>query len=135
MKLYNIKTRWTLGSELQTKVTACISATPQNSPSKVIHSYRFVSLRCALVENEMLTNLHRLQAMTCTWLVQVAVRPSPSAPLASYAPGQLVAVDLPVTTPPPDTLRQVQLEPPPPASDDVTVAAYVRTLRQGLYQL
>ncbi|XP_023937191.2 ubiquitin conjugation factor E4 A [Bicyclus anynana] len=66
---------------------------------------KFVSLRCALLENEMLTNLHRLQATTCTWLVQVAVRADPDAPLASYAPTTMVEMHMPITTPPPDTLR------------------------------
>ncbi|CAK1551101.1 unnamed protein product [Leptosia nina] len=65
---------------------------------------RFVSLRCALLENEMLTNLHRLQATTCTWLVQVAIRESCEG-LSCYAPGNLMPVTMPITTPPPDTLR------------------------------
>lgn len=67
--------------------------------------FRFISLRCALLENEMLTNLHRLQAMTCTWLVQVAVRSDPAGPQASYAPTTLTTVQMPISTPPPDTLR------------------------------
>ncbi|KAI8436814.1 hypothetical protein MSG28_010273 [Choristoneura fumiferana] len=66
----------------------------------------FVSLRCALLQSEMLANLNRLQAMTCTWLVQVAVRPDAGVQ-SSYAPGALVPVQMPVTTPPPDTLRCV----------------------------
>ncbi|XP_045772732.1 ubiquitin conjugation factor E4 A [Maniola jurtina] len=66
---------------------------------------KFVSLRCALLENEMLMNLHRLQATTCTWLVQVAVRANPETPQPSYAPGTMVPVQMPVTTAPPDTLR------------------------------
>lgn len=63
-----------------------------------------MSLRCALLQSEMLANLNRLQAMTCTWLVQVAVRPDAGAQ-STYAPGALVPVQMPVTTPPPDTLR------------------------------
>ena len=57
----------------------------------------------------MLTNLNRLQATTCTWLVQVAVRPDADVPQASYAPGSTVPVHMPVTTPPPDTLRFVNV--------------------------
>ncbi|KAG6443812.1 hypothetical protein O3G_MSEX002997 [Manduca sexta] len=66
---------------------------------------RFVSLRCALLENDTLMNLHRLQAMTCTWLVQVASRANPPSPQSSYAPGELLPVQMPIATPPPDTLR------------------------------
>ncbi|XP_063624083.1 ubiquitin conjugation factor E4 A [Cydia splendana] len=66
---------------------------------------KFVSLRCALLESEMLANLNRLQATTCTWLVQVAVRPDPAAPQANYAPTNIVPVEMPIRTPPPDTLR------------------------------
>ncbi|XP_028165916.1 ubiquitin conjugation factor E4 A [Ostrinia nubilalis] len=66
---------------------------------------KFLSMRCALLENDMLTSLNRLQAMTCTWLVQVAVRPDPPAPQPSYAPGVVVKVEMPVASPPPDTLR------------------------------
>ncbi|XP_052753244.1 ubiquitin conjugation factor E4 A [Galleria mellonella] len=66
---------------------------------------KFVSLRCALLENDMLTNLNRLQATTCTWLVQVAVRPDAPQPQSTYAPVALVPLNMPVTTPPPDTLR------------------------------
>lgn len=66
---------------------------------------KYVSLRCALLESDMLNNLHRLQATTCTWLVQVAVRSNPTHPQASYAPTNLVQIQMPVTTPPPDTLR------------------------------
>nr|XP_021189831.2 ubiquitin conjugation factor E4 A [Helicoverpa armigera] len=68
---------------------------------------KFVSLRCALLEKEMLTNLNRLQATTCTWLVQVAVRADPDAPQSCYAPMSMVPIQMPVTTPPPDTLRCV----------------------------
>ncbi|CAH0585693.1 unnamed protein product [Chrysodeixis includens] len=68
---------------------------------------KFVSLRCALLEKDMLTNLNRLQAMTCNWLVQVAVRAEPAAPLACYAPLVITPLHMPVTTPPPDTLRCV----------------------------
>lgn len=68
---------------------------------------RFISLRCALLENEMLTNLHRLQATTCTWLVQVAIRPEPETPPTSYAPITMTTVQMPVTTPPPNALRCV----------------------------
>ncbi|XP_060803282.1 ubiquitin conjugation factor E4 A isoform X1 [Amyelois transitella] len=66
---------------------------------------RFVSLRCALHENDMLSNLIRLQATTCNWLVQVAVRHDVGP--QSYAPGTVVPVDMPIVTPPPDTLRCV----------------------------
>ncbi|CAG5046070.1 unnamed protein product [Parnassius apollo] len=66
---------------------------------------KFVSLRCALLENDMLTNLHRLQAMTCTWLVQVAVRNDASS--TNYAPMTMLPVQMPITTPAPDTLRCV----------------------------
>ncbi|XP_049873401.1 ubiquitin conjugation factor E4 A [Pectinophora gossypiella] len=66
---------------------------------------KFVSLRCALLEKDMLTNLHRLQATACTWLVQVAIRPDPESPQASYAPTTVVPVHMPITTPAPDTLR------------------------------
>ncbi|CAH2229401.1 jg14860 [Pararge aegeria aegeria] len=66
---------------------------------------KFVSFRCALLENEMLTNLHRLQAMTCTWLAQVAARPNPEVPQSSYAPLTVMPMQMPITTPPPDTLR------------------------------
>ncbi|RVE45348.1 hypothetical protein evm_009977 [Chilo suppressalis] len=66
---------------------------------------RFFSLRCALLENDMLTNLNRLQAATCTWLVQVAIRPNTSEPQASYAPTTAMPIEMPITTPPPDTLR------------------------------
>ncbi|XP_059052827.1 ubiquitin conjugation factor E4 A [Achroia grisella] len=68
---------------------------------------KFVSLRCALLENDMLANLNRLQAMTCTWLVQVAVRPDAPNPLPSYAPNEFLPLNMPVTTPPPDNLRCV----------------------------
>ncbi|KAJ8722101.1 hypothetical protein PYW08_004503 [Mythimna loreyi] len=68
---------------------------------------KFVSLRCALLEKEMLTNLNRLQATTCTWLVQVAVRPDPETPQACYAPMTMMPIQMPITTPPPDTLRCV----------------------------
>lgn len=66
---------------------------------------RFVSLRCALLEKNMLTNLHRLQAATCTWLVQVAIRTDLDTPLSNYAPMTLLPVEMPITTPAPDTLR------------------------------
>ncbi|KAL4715997.1 hypothetical protein ACJJTC_013297 [Scirpophaga incertulas] len=66
---------------------------------------KFLSLRCALFENEMLTNLLRVEAMTCTWLVQVAIRPNSTEPQSTYAPTTLIPVVMPVTTPPPDTLR------------------------------
>ncbi|XP_050350445.1 ubiquitin conjugation factor E4 A [Nymphalis io] len=66
---------------------------------------KFVSIRCALLEPNMLNNLHRLQAMTCTWLVQVSARTDAQA--GSYAPGSLQTLRLPITTPPPDTLRCV----------------------------
>ncbi|KOB79068.1 Ubiquitin conjugation factor E4 A [Operophtera brumata] len=52
-----------------------------------------VSLRCALLETEMLKNLHRLQAMTCIWLVQVAIRPNADGALASYAPGNIFVLE------------------------------------------
>ncbi|CAG9786753.1 unnamed protein product [Diatraea saccharalis] len=68
---------------------------------------KFFSLRCALLENDMLTNLNRLQATTCMWLVQVAIRPNPTEPQASYAPTTVIPVEMPITTPPPDTLRCV----------------------------
>ncbi|XP_075977885.1 ubiquitination factor E4A [Anticarsia gemmatalis] len=68
---------------------------------------KFVSLRCALLEKDMLANLNRLQAATCTWLVQVAAKPNAEAPAASYAPTTLAQINMPVTTPPPDTLRCV----------------------------
>ncbi|CAG4971899.1 unnamed protein product [Colias eurytheme] len=64
---------------------------------------KFVSFRCALLENDMLTNLHRLQATTCTWLVQVAIRDNTER--TCYAPMNLMPVNMPITTPPPDTLR------------------------------
>ncbi|CAH2096167.1 unnamed protein product [Euphydryas editha] len=63
---------------------------------------KFMAYRCALLETDMLTNLHRLQATTCTWLVQVASSPTSDPP---YAPGTLRPVRMPFTTPPPDTLR------------------------------
>ncbi|XP_072949270.1 ubiquitin conjugation factor E4 A [Epargyreus clarus] len=66
---------------------------------------KFVSLRCALLENDMLTNLHRLQATTCTWLVQVAIRPD--SVQSCYAPTTVMPINMPVTTAPPDTLRCV----------------------------
>ncbi|KAG7308621.1 hypothetical protein JYU34_005843 [Plutella xylostella] len=62
---------------------------------------KFVSLRCALLEPDMLTNLHRLQATACTWLVQLALRDD-----AAPAPAPLPVV-LPITTPPSDCLRCV----------------------------
>lgn len=65
---------------------------------------RFISLRCALLEEATLANLNRLQATTCTWLVQVAVRPD-AGPQPSYAPTTVVPVVMPVETPPPDALR------------------------------
>ncbi|XP_068633346.1 ubiquitin conjugation factor E4 A isoform X2 [Battus philenor] len=64
---------------------------------------KFVSLRCALLETDMLTNLHRLQAMTCTWLVQVAIRTNITQ--TNYAPMTMMPVQMPITTAPPDTLR------------------------------
>ncbi|KPI94382.1 Ubiquitin conjugation factor E4 A [Papilio xuthus] len=65
---------------------------------------KFMSLRCALLEADMLTNLHRFQAMTCTWLVQVAARTDAPA-RSNYAPRTLVPVHMPLPSPPPDTLR------------------------------
>ncbi|XP_041979674.1 ubiquitin conjugation factor E4 A [Aricia agestis] len=64
---------------------------------------RYLSLRCALLESDSLTNLHRLQATACTWLAQVAAR-NVAGP-ASFAPATAVPIELPLTTPPPDTLR------------------------------
>lgn len=55
----------------------------------------------------MLTNLNRLQATTCNWLVQVAVQPNAEQPLPSYAPMTIAPIVMPVTTIPPDTLRYV----------------------------
>ncbi|XP_045448284.1 ubiquitin conjugation factor E4 A [Melitaea cinxia] len=64
---------------------------------------KFLSYRSALLEKEMLTNLHRLQATTCTWLVQVAS--GSGAP--PHAPAETRALRLPLAAPPPDTLRCV----------------------------
>ncbi|XP_045536745.1 ubiquitin conjugation factor E4 A [Papilio machaon] len=66
---------------------------------------KFMSLRCALLEADMLTNLHRFQAMTCTWLVQVAARTDVQPAHAGYAPLTLVPIHMPLPAPPPDTLR------------------------------
>ncbi|CAH0691866.1 unnamed protein product [Spodoptera exigua] len=68
---------------------------------------KFMSLRCALLEKDMLTNLNRLQATTCTWLVQVAIRPNDNTSQQCYAPITTMAVQMPITSPAPDTLRCV----------------------------
>ncbi|KAJ0176606.1 hypothetical protein K1T71_007785 [Dendrolimus kikuchii] len=105
---------WRCGQELvqaQRALTDAASGSPPllEAMRQRLHHLmtRFVSLRCALLENDMLMNLHRLQATTCTWLVQVAIRSDPTSPQPSYAPTNLIAVRMPINTPPPDTLRCV----------------------------
>lgn len=68
---------------------------------------KFYSIRCALLEKDMLTNLIRLQATTCHWLVQVATQPNCDGPMSTFAPINVAHFNLPITTPPPDTLRCV----------------------------
>ncbi|CAG9568064.1 unnamed protein product [Danaus chrysippus] len=64
--------------------------------------FRFLIFRCGLLKKKMLAKLHRLQATTCTWLVQVAAR---ATTIGYYAPNTMMQIDMPITTPPPDTLR------------------------------
>ncbi|XP_045518341.1 ubiquitin conjugation factor E4 A [Pieris brassicae] len=86
---------------------AGVAGTASNLVERLLqfHMTKYLCLRCALLEKETLTNLHRFQAMTCTWLVQVSIRENETR--SCYAPGGLSPVDLPVSTPPPDTLRCV----------------------------
>ncbi|CAG9568060.1 unnamed protein product [Danaus chrysippus] len=65
-------------------------------------SVLFVTFRWGLLEKKMLANLHRLQATTCTWLVQVVAR---ATIVGNYEPNTMMQIDMPLTTPPPDTLR------------------------------
>ncbi|VVC89596.1 unnamed protein product [Leptidea sinapis] len=56
------------------------------------------------METNMLPFMRRLQGATCTWLVQIAIREN-AENLPCYAPMNIIPVKMPITTPPPDTLR------------------------------
>ncbi|CAB3221992.1 unnamed protein product [Arctia plantaginis] len=105
---------WRTGQELGQAQRALADMTsavhhlldPMRQRNQLLMS-KFYSLRCALLEKDMLTNLNRLQATTCNWLVQVAIQPNSEQPLSSYAPMTVTPIVMPVTTIPPDTLRCV----------------------------
>ncbi|CAG9561890.1 unnamed protein product [Danaus chrysippus] len=98
---------WRIGQEVGRAQRALSDAGPARimEPMRQRATFlmtKFVTFRCGLLEKKMLANLHRLQATTCTWLVQVAAR---ATTVGNYAPNTMMQIDMPITTPPPDTLR------------------------------